>query len=84
MTRKELQETVEWYRPIAKSCRDLKYRDAKIADVCYDIATEACYNHHERGQRLWAFFQALEKETITFEKLITNPAEEMEKAWQQE
>ena len=33
-----------------------------IVYFCDTLAHEMCYNHHERGQRLWAFFQAPEEE----------------------
>ena len=29
--------------------------------VCSYLSDEMCYNHHERGQRLWAFFEAMKK-----------------------
>lgn len=62
MTRKELREVQESYRDLAKSCLESEYRYAEITGICRRLATEMCYNHHERGQRLWAFFQALAEE----------------------
>ena len=61
MTRKELREVQESYRDLAKSCLASEYRYTEIAGICRHLATEMSYNHHERGQRLWAFFQALEE-----------------------
>lgn len=60
MTRKELLEVKESYKDLARSCTG-EYRCAEIVGVCRSIAREMCYTHHERGQRLWAFFQALEE-----------------------
>ena len=62
MTRRELHEVQESYRDLAKSCLASEFRYAEITGICKRIATEMCYNHHERGQRIWAFFQALEAE----------------------
>ena len=59
MTRKELQETREKYRNVAEACLDAENPYAMITNVCKLLANEMCYNHHERGQRIWAFFQAL-------------------------
>ena len=30
-------------------------------DFCQNLATEMCYNHHQRGQRLRAFFEAFKE-----------------------
>lgn len=62
MTRKELQEIKESYRKTAQEILDSDYPYAEITGVCRNIALEMCYNHHERGQRIWAFFTALEEE----------------------
>lgn len=62
MTRKELQKTKESYRNAAKECIASDKPYAAITGICSAIALEPCYNHHERGQRLWAFFSALEEE----------------------
>ena len=59
MTRKELQETRESYRDLAAACLETGNPYAMVTGVCKKLANEMCYNHHERGQRLWAFFQAL-------------------------
>ena len=62
MTRKELQQVKESYRELAKECLLSNERYARLAGVCRAIALEPCSNHHERGQRIWAFFTALEEE----------------------
>lgn len=62
MTRKELRETQESYRNLAREILASDMPSAQITGVCRSIANEACYNHHERGQHLWAFFQALAEE----------------------
>lgn len=59
MTRKELQETKEQYEELARECMASEAPYPQIVGVCQSLANEMCYNHHERGQRLWAFFQAL-------------------------
>ena len=61
MTRKELREVQESYRNLAKEILASDMPSAQIAGVCQSIANETCYNHHERGQHLWAFFQALKE-----------------------
>lgn len=63
MTRKELQHVKEAYRTTAKECQNNENPCAAIVGICKDIATEDRFGHHERGQRLWAFFQALEEES---------------------
>lgn len=62
MTRKELRAVQESYRIVARECLNSKATYTNIIGVCQSLANEMCYNHHERGQRLWAFFQALEQE----------------------
>ena len=62
MTRKELQETKEDYRKAARKIIHSEGAHTLIAATCESIALEPCYNHHERGQRIWAFFTALEEE----------------------
>ena len=62
MTKKELRAIQESYRVLARSCLTSDAPYAQITGVCRSLANEMCYNHHERGQRLWAFFQALEQE----------------------
>lgn len=62
MRRKELQEIKESYRAIAQEIIHSEDAYPVIAGICKTIALEPCYNHHERGQRLWAFFAALEEE----------------------
>ena len=61
MTRKELQQIRENYRDLARKCMESRSPYAQIYGVCSSIAQEMCYNHHERGQRIWAFFKALEE-----------------------
>ena len=68
MTRKELHEVQESYRSLAKDILSSSMPGAQIAGVCRNLANEACYNHHERGQRLWAFFQALKEEEAKHEE----------------
>lgn len=62
MTRKELREVRESYRSLAQECLKSDTPCAIITGVCRSLANEPRYNHHERGQRLWAFFQALDDE----------------------
>lgn len=62
MTKKELRAVQESYRVLARSCLTSDAPYAQITGVCQSLANEMYYNHHERGQRLWAFFQALEQE----------------------
>ena len=64
MTRKELQDTKLRYQRTARAIIHAEDAHTKIAAVCKDIALEPCYNHHERGQRIWAFFTALEEATL--------------------
>lgn len=61
MTRKELQEIVKSYRRLAISCLNSELPYQQIVGICEAIATEMCYNHHEGGQRIWAFFKAIEE-----------------------
>lgn len=69
MTRKELLEIKEQYKVLARSCIESEAQYPQIVGVCHSLANEMCYNHHERGQRLWAFFQALkELEEPKYEK----------------
>lgn len=60
MTRKELSEVKQDYkaqiRSILTANTDITIW---ITAFCMSLAEEPCYNHHERGQRLWAFAQAL-------------------------
>lgn len=60
MTRKELKDIKSQYREIPEGMLESR-EDAKneIFGICRGLANEMCYNHHERGQRLWALFQAL-------------------------
>lgn len=59
MTRKELLEVKQEYkRQILAMRESQKHEPTWVAMFCLDLATEMCYNHHERGQRLWAFSQA--------------------------
>lgn len=62
MTRKELLEVKESYRALARECASSDSPYTMITGICGGIAQEECYNHHERGQRLWAFFQTLNEE----------------------
>ena len=62
MTRKELRNIQESYRELARECLTSGAAYAQITGVCRSLANEMYYNHHERGQRLWAFFQALAEE----------------------
>lgn len=60
MTRKELQQCERDYKTQITEDGILKgEKYCKIAGVCEAIANESCYNHHERGQHLYAFFQAI-------------------------
>ncbi len=62
MTRKELLETKEWYKEqIKKRNEEWEEKDLclRIASMTIALADETCYNHYERGQRLWAYVQAL-------------------------
>lgn len=61
MTKKELLKTKEQYKKWALVCSKSDAKDQLIAHTCKDLANETCYTHHERGQRLWAFFQALKE-----------------------
>lgn len=62
MTRKELQEVKEEYRRIIKAMMESPQDSPNwIASFCLGLADETCYSHHERGQRLWAFSQALKE-----------------------
>ena len=67
MTRKELQDTKLRYRRTARAIIHSEDAHTLIAATCESIALEPCYNHHERGQRLWAFFTALEEEKKKYE-----------------
>lgn len=62
MTRKELQKVKTEYKEMIKavlnSTQDIT---SWIMSFCLSLADEMCYNHHERGQRLWAFSQALKE-----------------------
>ena len=63
MTRKELREVQQEYRKMITSTLQSKQDIPNwIVGFCDNLAHEMCYNHHERGQRLWAFFQALDEE----------------------
>ena len=64
MTRKELQQVKEEYRELAEAIIDLEDPYKKIVGIVGAIAEDGCYNHHERGQRIWAFFAALEEATL--------------------
>ena len=60
MTRKELVEVTAQYEDIIK--KELaKGTDIKAfaLGICSCLSDAMCYNHHERGQRLWAFFEAM-------------------------
>ena len=61
MTRKELIKTKEQYKRMAQICIEQETAYPLIVGICKELANEMCYNHHERGQRLWAFFQALKE-----------------------
>lgn len=61
MTRKELLKTVDQYKALATDLLATQNPYAAIVGACSGIATDPCYTHHERGQRIWAFFQALEE-----------------------
>ena len=62
MTRKELQkektEYQEMIKAVLNSTQDITNWTMSF---CLNLADEMCYNHHERGQRLWAFSQALKE-----------------------
>ena len=58
MTRKELQDVQKNYKEmLLKAPDNIMVRYGMIQY----LAEEMCYTHHERGQRLWAFFQALKE-----------------------
>lgn len=62
MTRKKLLEAKEEYKEqIKKRCEVWDNNDLylRIASMSIALADEMCYDHHERGQRLWAYVQAL-------------------------
>ena len=61
MTAKELLQVRLQYKELARECQQSETPYSSIVGVCGAIATEMCYNHHERGQRIWAFFSALEE-----------------------
>lgn len=61
MTRKELLEVKEQYKELARECLTSDTPYPQIVGICSNIANEENYNHHERGQHLWAFFQALKE-----------------------
>lgn len=62
MTRKELQEVKTEYRKMIRAVLDSTQDTPNwIIGFCLNLADEMCYNHHERGQRLWAFSQALKE-----------------------
>ena len=61
MTQKELLKVKESYKELAQSCLTSEAPYPQIVGVCRALASEENYNHHERGQRIWAFFQALEE-----------------------
>lgn len=59
MTRKELQEVKQEYKKQIRTVLENPRQDTPnwIVGFCLSLADEMCYNHHERGQRLWAFSQ---------------------------
>lgn len=62
MTRKELQKVKTEYQEMIKATLNSTQNITNwIVSFCLDLADEMCYNHHERGQRLWAFSQALKE-----------------------
>ena len=61
MTAKELLQVRLQYKDLARECLQSESPYAQITGICRAISTEMCYNHHERGQRIWAFFSALEE-----------------------
>lgn len=62
MTKKELQEVKrEYEQQIAAVYQSQISITNWITAFCLNLADEMCYNHHERGQRLWAFSQALKE-----------------------
>ena len=62
MTRKELKEVQADYRKQIKAVLESPQDTSNwVVGFCLDLADEMCYNHHERGQRLWAFPQALKE-----------------------
>lgn len=62
MTREKLQEVQEDYKRQIKAAWEYpqNIRDWIVA-FCLDLADATCYNHRERGQRLWAFSRALDE-----------------------
>ena len=62
MTRKELQEVKTEYQEMIKAVLNSTQDITNwTMSFCLYLADEMCYNHHERGQRLWAFSQALKE-----------------------
>lgn len=62
MTRTELRAVTEEYKKEIKTVWESQQDKSNwVVGFCLDLAEEMCYNHHERGQRLWAFFQALKE-----------------------
>lgn len=62
MTVKELAEVKRCYKARIQKIQE---EGENLMTYSYGFAaqlsTEMCYNHHKRGQRLWAFFQALQE-----------------------
>lgn len=62
MTKKELQKVKTEYQEMIKAVLNSTQDITNwIMSYCLNLADEMCYNHHERGQRLWAFSQALKE-----------------------
>jgi len=62
MTRKQLLEVKnEYKRQLLCVLNSSQDTPNWIMGFCLYLADEMCYNHHERGQRLWAFSQALKE-----------------------
>lgn len=60
MTRKELVEvTAQYEEKIKEELAKGTDMEAFAIGFCTWLSDEMCYNHHERGQRLWAFFEAI-------------------------
>lgn len=60
MTKKDFEAAVLAYHDLARECIAVDNSSALIVGVCGGIAQEECYTDLMRGQRLRAFFQALD------------------------
>lgn len=65
MTREKLQEVQEIQEDYRRQIKAVWESPQNIRDwivtFCMDLADATCYNHYERGRRLWAFSRALDE-----------------------